>query len=146
MKPFYNVLNQEIKGRLGNSSLEDWPSFLENSPGETMRPLFHASLLERINAYLRTPRGLAVACIWWILFLLGLVFVCIRLISWEIRPKASSASSTAASLLGKDLGGWRARRLFCSVLLPCDALSPFSEEGPSNLRYEIQPEEVKYVS
>lgn len=63
-----------MKERLGTSSLEDWSSFLENSRGETMRPLFRASLPERISAFSRTPRGLDVLCILWIMFLLGLVF------------------------------------------------------------------------
>lgn len=143
---YSNDLKPEIKEPLGGSSLEDWASFLENSHGGTMRPLFRASLLERICAYSRTPRGLAVISILWALFLIALVFVFTPRTSWEIPVKAFTASSTAASLLGKNLGGWTARRLYCTPSQPCAASNPFSEEGPFNLRLEMHPEEVKYVA
>ena len=77
--PSYTGKNPATKGRLAVSSLEDWPSFLENSPGETTHRTCPASRLERIAAYSRTPRGLAVASILWGLFLVALVFACIRL-------------------------------------------------------------------
>jgi hypothetical protein len=110
-----------------------------------MRPLFRASLLERIAAYLRTARGLAVASILWALFLIALVFVFIRLPGWETRPRASAPNSTAASQSANDSGGWTARRLYCSPSQPCDAWSPFSEDVPFSLRFETQPEEVTYT-
>ena len=134
-----------LKARLGDSSLEDWASFLENSRGGTMRPLFRASLLERIGAYSRTPRGLAVVCICWIAFVLALVFASTLLTSWGMPRSGSAASSTAASLSEKSLDGWMVRRLYCSPHQPCDAWSPFSEDDPFNLRFEIQPEEVTYT-
>jgi hypothetical protein len=63
---------------------DSWPdrsrSTLVNSPGETMRPLFRASLLERISVYSRTPPGLVVLSILWVVFVLGLVFGFTRLI------------------------------------------------------------------
>lgn len=105
-----------------------------------MRHLFRASLLERIAAYSRTPRGLAVICIWWIVFLLVLVFVFTPRISWGMQLRASGHSSTAVSLLEKSLDGWTNRRLFCSALQPCDAWNPFSEDAPSSLRFEMRPE------
>lgn len=144
---FFRDSKARIMAPLGSSSLEDWPSSLENSPGETTPPLSHVSRLEFIVLSLRTAPGLVVLSILWVLFLLGLVFASILLIRWETPPKASVASSTAASLLGKDLGGWKARRLYCLVSQPCDASSLFSEDDPSNLRYEIQLEqaEVKTV-
>jgi hypothetical protein len=76
---FLHAWSQEIKGRLGDSSLEDWASLLESSPGETTRATSRVSLPERIAASSRTPRGLAVICTLWIAFLLGLVFAFIRL-------------------------------------------------------------------
>ncbi len=69
-----------MKARLGGSSLEDWASHLENSPGETMRPLFRASRLERIAAFGRTPLGLGVLCILWTAFVVALVLGFTRLI------------------------------------------------------------------
>lgn len=127
-----------IKGRLGGSSLEDWPSFLENSPGEETLPPSPASLPARIAAYLRTPRGLGVLCILWLLFLLALVFVFMPLTSWVMQRSGSSASSTAVSLSVSGLDGWTARRLFCSHNQPCDALSHFSAVDPFNSKYETQ--------
>ncbi len=143
---FFNDSRPQIPAPLGSSSLEDWPSFLENSPGGTMRPLFRASLLERIAAYSRTPQGLAAGCILWLLFLLALVFASTQLISWVTQPRGSNASSMAASLSGSDLGIWTARRLYCYPLQPCDIWNPFSEEIPSSLRYEIQTEEVMHAT
>ena len=136
-----------IKEPLGGSSLEDWPSFLESSPGETTPLLSRVSRLELIALFLRTAPGLAVLSILWVLFLLGLVFGFIQLISWEMPAKVSSANSTAASLSAENLDGWMARKLYCNRQQPCDILSLFSEDGPSNLKYEIQPEEeVMYVA
>ena len=109
-----------------------------------MRPLFRASLPERIAAYSRTARGLAVICIWWVLFLLALVFVFTPRTSWETPRRAYAASSTGALPSENDSDGWAARRLCCSPSQPCDAWSPFSEDIPSSLRFEMQPEEVMH--
>lgn len=127
---------------LGASSLEDWPSFLENSQTEPTRPLFHAFLLVCITAYLRTPRGLAALSILLAALMVALVFASTLLISWATQPRVSALSSTAVSLSESDLGIWTARRLFCYRDQPCDAWSPYSEDDPSNLRYVIQPEVV----
>ena len=129
-----------IRGRLGNSSLEDWPSFLENSPIEVTRTSLVVCLLERIVACSRTPRGLAVLCICWVLFLLALVFVFTPRTSWVTQRWVTEASSTAVSLSENDLGLWMARRLYCSPHQPCDAWSPFSEDARSNLRLEMEVE------
>jgi hypothetical protein len=128
------------KGRLGDSSLEDWPSFLENSRGEITPHQSPASLPARIAAFSRTPRGLAVICICWVLFLLALVFAFTPRTSWVTQRWVTEASSTAVSASGNDLGGWMARRLYCFPHQPCDAWSPFSEDAPSSLRYEMQQE------
>lgn len=144
---FFNASSLETKGRLGGSSLEDWADSLpENSLGETTPPLSHVSRLGFIVLSLRTAPGLVALSILWVLFLIGLVFASILLIKWETPPRASVANLTAASLWVKDLGGWTARKLYCNPSQPCDASSPFSEDSPSNLRYEIQPEtEVKTI-
>lgn len=142
----FNDSSPQIKAPLGDSSLEDWASFLENYPGGTMRPLFRASPLERISAYLRTPRGLAALSIWWVLFLLGLVFVFTPRMSWGIYQKASTASSMVVLPSERSSAGWTTRRLYCSHSQPCDVWNPFSVESPFNLRFEIQPEEVKYAA
>jgi len=68
------------KEPLGASSLEDWASFLENSPTMPMRPMFRASLKERIAAFFHTPRVSDALFILWIAFLLALVFAFTRLI------------------------------------------------------------------
>ena len=68
-----------MKERLGTSSLEDWPSYLENSLGETMRPMFRASLRERISAYLRSRLLLDAGFILLVAFLAAMVFVSTRL-------------------------------------------------------------------
>ena len=66
---------QATKEPLGASSLEDWPSYLENSPGETMRPLYRASLKERISAYGRTQLALDAGFILLLALIAGVVFV-----------------------------------------------------------------------
>src|SRR6267378_2142480 len=83
--------------------LDDWPPgpwhfIQENSPGETTSPRYPASRLERIVQWLRSPRGLGVVSILWVLFLVGLVFVFTQRISWGTPAKVSNPSSTAASL------------------------------------------------
>jgi hypothetical protein len=128
------------KGRLGDSSLEDWPSFLENSRGEKTPLLSHVSRWEIIALCLHEAPGLAVLCICWIAFLAALGFGFIQLISWETPPKDSAHSSTAAYRLVSDLGIWTARRLWCFPHQPCDAWSPFSEDARSSLKYEQEVE------
>ena len=102
-----------------------------------MRPLFRASLLERMNQSLetisrasRTPRGLAVICICWVLFLLVLVFAFTRQTSWETPTRAYAASSTAASLLVSDSDGSMDRKLCYSALPLCEELRSYSEGEP----------------
>lgn len=73
----YYAKIKAMKGRLVSSSLEDYASYLENSPGETMRPMFRASLLERINAYLRHQFVFDVGCILLLALIAGVVFVSI---------------------------------------------------------------------
>ncbi len=63
------------KESLGASSLEDWSSYLENSPGETMRPLYRASLKERISAYGRHRLALDAGFILLLALIAGVVFV-----------------------------------------------------------------------
>lgn len=125
------------KGLSEESLRAAYLSSLENCHGATTPPQFPASLLGRIARFSRTPPGLAVISILWALFVFALVFASIPLTSWEMPARASNASLTAAFLLESDSDGWMARRLFCSPSRPCDALSPFSEDSPSNLRYEI---------
>ncbi len=109
-----NDLRALYKARLGSSSLENWSSYLENSPGETMHHPSRVSLLGRIAAFLRTPRGLAVVCILWPVFLIALVFVFTLLTSWEIRLGATGVSLTAASPWERNSAGLTDRRLsFC---------------------------------
>jgi hypothetical protein len=141
----FSASNRATKAHSADCSLEDWPSFLENCPGGTMRPLFRASLPERISAFSRTPLGLAVVCICWVLFLLALVFAFTLLTTAETPRRAYAANSMGASPSEKSLDGWMARRLYCYPPQPCDAWSPFSEDAPFNLRFETQPEEVTYT-
>lgn len=93
-----------------------------------------------MSAYSRTPQGLAVICISWVLFLVALVCVCILLTSWETRYGAFGASSTAALPVEKSLDGWAARKLYCYQPQPCEDWRPTSEVGRSSLRLEVQPE------
>lgn len=97
-----------------------------------MRPLFRASLLERIAAFSRTPRGLAVICICWILFLLALVFAFTPRTSWETPQRAYAASSMGALLLANDSVGSTDRRQCYSALPQCDDWRSYSEDGPLN--------------
>ena len=137
---FSHDSTKATKGRLGDSSLEDWSSFLESSPGEKTHPLSRVSRLELIALSLHHLPGLVVVSIFYLILLGALAFAFIQLISWETVARDTSASSMAVSLSGSDLGLWKARRLYCSPSQPCDGSSPFSEDGPSNLRYEIQIE------
>ena len=73
------ALRPPRKEPLGTSSLEDWASFLENSPTMPIRPMFRASLSERISAYLRHHLLLDAGFILLLGFLIGMVFVSIRL-------------------------------------------------------------------
>jgi hypothetical protein len=136
----FSASKRATKAHSADCSLEDWPSFLENCPGGTMRPLFRASLLERIAASSRTPRGLAALCICWLLLILALVFVFTLLTTWETRARDFVVSSTAVSQSENDSDGWMARRLYCSPRQPCDAWSPFSEDVPFSLKFEMHHE------
>ena len=137
----FSASNRATKAHSADCSLEDWPSFLENCPGGTMRPLFRASLPERIARYVRTARGLAALCICWLLLILALVFGFTLLTTWEIPARGFVVTSTDASPSEKSLDGWTARRLYCSAHQPCDAWSPTSADGHFGLRLELQRKE-----
>src|SRR4051812_18985290 len=117
--------------RLGSSSLEDWPSFLENCPlGET-HPISALSRLDFILLSIHLAPGLVVLSICWLLLVLALVSGSILLILWGMPAWGSTASSTAALHWASDWDGWTARRQFCSPYLLCDGLSRTLPEDPS---------------
>lgn len=128
---YFKGSRKATKEPLGSSSLEDWSSFLESSHGEETSPQCPESLLGRIVACSRTPRGLAVSCILWVLLVLVLVFASILLISWEIPARAGEATSTGASRSPNASDGWMGRRLSCSVLQLSDEWNSTLEEGRS---------------
>lgn len=131
------------KGRLADSSLEDWASSLENFPGEETLPPLAVSRWEFIVLSLRTAPGLVVLCICWLLLILVLLFGSILLISWGIPSWAGVANSTAVLALENDSAGWMGRRLYCSASLPCDVYSPFSADGLFFWKYETDDETIK---
>ncbi len=95
----------EIKAPLAGSSLEDWVSFLENSPGGTTRRQYRVCLRERIAASLHSLLGLAAVYIFLIVSLSALVFGFTRRTLWEIWREGSSPSSMAASHWEKNSDG-----------------------------------------
>lgn len=131
---------QQLKAPLGTSSLENWPSFLENSPGGTTPPTSPASRLERIVLWLRSPRGLVVACICWLLLVLAAVFGFTLLTSWEPLIKVSAASSTAASLWEKGSDGWMVRKRSFYLPPPLDDSTNTLWTGRLSLKYEMEQE------
>lgn len=136
----YSALKAATKELSAASLRAAYLSTLESYRTEETRPTSRASLLARIAASSRTPSGLAVICICWVLFLLVLVFACTPRTSWVTQRWVTEANSTAASLSEKSLDGWTARRLYCYPLQPCDAWSPYSEDERSNLRFETRDE------
>lgn len=116
---------------LGSSSLEDWPSYLESSPGETTAPAFPVSRRAFFALSLHLAPGLVAVSIFLLLLLLVLAFGSTLLISWAIAQPESSASSTVVSLSESDSDGSMARREFCSPSLLCDGSRAYSEDGPS---------------
>ena len=142
---FFSDSSKATKGRLGDSSLEDWASFLENSPTEQTSPHSGESKQALIGLGSLHRRALAVVFICWIAFVAAMVFGFILLTSLATPAKASDRSSTVASPWASGLDGWMGRRLWCFPRQPCDAWSPFSEDGPSNLRYVTLFPEVELV-
>ena len=105
-----------------------------------------ASWLERISAYSRTPRGLAVLCIYWIVFLVAVVCVSILLTLWETHYADIELNLTVASHAEKSLDGWTARKLYCYPPQLCGESSNIFLEGRSSLRYEtLRPEPWWYL-
>ena len=143
----FSAWRAAIRARLAGSLLGSWPSFPVSSRGaathrpyRAYRPLLEARL-RSIVQFSRTPRGLAVICICWVLFLVALVFAFTPRTSWVRQISVTGASSTAASPSEKSLDGWTARRLYCSAHQPCDAWSPTSADGHFGLRLELQRKE-----
>lgn len=130
-----------IRGRLGTSSLEDWPSYLESSRSEGTRRTTVESPPVPIGLASLTPRTLAAVFICYLLLLLGLVFGCTLLISWATAGEATGPSSTAVLPWERSLDGWMARRLYCSAPQPCEDWRPTSPEGRSSLKFERTLEE-----
>lgn len=137
---FFSGWTSRMKARLGTSSLEDWSSFLENSPAEETKPATAVSSPEVIGLTSLPLRGLLVACICYGLFLLGVASACILLISWATVGAAFGASSTAVSHSESDLGIWMGRKPFCYQLPQCVEWNNYSLEGRSSLRFETQQE------
>jgi hypothetical protein len=142
----FSDTNGRIKEPLGGSSLEDWPSFLENFRGETTPLLAHVSRLGLIALSLRILPGLAVISTLWVLFLIALVSAFILLTSWVTQAGGSSASSTAVSHSVKNSAISTGRKP-CLCLSPqCDDLKNTFEEGRSSLKFEIHSEEVIHAT
>lgn len=76
---YFSAWSQRTKERLGASSLMDSRSFLVNSQTTPMRPMFRASLPERISAYLRHRLLLDAGFILLLGAIIGAVFVSTRL-------------------------------------------------------------------
>lgn len=134
----FNAWSSQIMERLGGSSLQDWSSFVtpESCPGEAMPPLSRVSRLELIVLSLRTVPGLVMLSILWVLFLLGLVFGSILLISWGTLRWGSSVSSMAVLHLASDSAGSTGRRPFLCQCPQCDDWQTTLAEGRSSLKFE----------
>jgi hypothetical protein len=138
----FNAWMSRMKERLGASSLDDWASFLENYQTGKTPPQSRASRLELITLFFRSPRGLDVLCICWLLLILALVFAFTLLTSWEMPVEGSAANSTAVSRWENGWDGWTNRKLYCSLSPQCDDSSPTFLGGRSSLKYEIQNDDT----
>ena len=76
---YFSAWSQRARERLAGSSLEDWSSFLENSPTMPMRPIFLAFLRGRIVAYIRSRLLFDAAFIVLLALMAAMVFVSTRL-------------------------------------------------------------------
>lgn len=142
----------ETKARLAGSPRARCGSAPVNSLGAATSQtsaVFHRGRERRLFATGRFARGartLAAGCISSALLLLGAASDSTQPISWEMLPWASVPSLMDASPLENALGIWMARKLYCSASRPCDAYSPFSTDGPFNLRFVTQPETRLWTS
>ena len=110
-----------------------------------MRRISLASCLGSLSAYSRTPQGLAVLCIYWIVFLVAVVCVSILLTLWETHYADIELNLTVASHAEKSLDGWTARRLYCYPPQLCGESSNIFLEGRSSLKFEtLLPEPWRY--
>lgn len=129
-----------IKESLAGSSLENWASFLENSPGGTINPPFPASPADVTLRELLILRALAWGCIFSLLLILGLVSACTPRTSWATSTWVCEASLTAVSHSENDLGLWMGRRLYCSLDQPCDVCGPSLGGGHFYFKFWMEDE------
>lgn len=139
---FFKGTSEETKECLDDWPPGPWHSLQENSLGETTSLRSPASRLERIVQWSRTPKGLGVVSILWVLFLVGLVFVSIQRMSWGTPARAGAASSTAASLSERNWDVLMDRRPFCCQHPLYADWNLYFLEGRSSLKYEIHEEVI----
>jgi hypothetical protein len=132
---------------LGGSNLEDWSSFLESSPGPETSQTSAASRPARVSRLsfialsLHLAPGLVLISIFWLLLLLGAVFVSIRLISWATAERGLSPSLEAVLPSESDWDEWTdKRRSFCPDLL-CGDWNKLWDDDPLLWKYGPLPKD-----